>query len=192
MKNLLLLALPVCMFMTVTSCGPSAAEKAKQDSLAAEHVKDSMRTNIESAEKVLKSNPNSGAKEVNTAIKAYTDFANKYPSDTMTPEYLLRASTRFSAIGNFSQSVALLETIIDQHKDFKRYDDALWLAANIYAEYLPTVNHGDERAKELYSFIIARYPGSNYAVQSAELIKYIGVPADSLYNAVVPDKDKGK
>ena len=191
MKKLVLLVLPVCMFMTVTSCGPSEAEKAKQDSLAAEHVKDSMRANIAAAEKVLKTSSATGATEVNTAIKAYTDFANKYPNDTMTAEYLLRASTRFSAIGNFSKSVSLLETIIDQHKDFRRYDDALWLAANIYAEYLPTVNHGDDRAKELYSFIIARYPGSNYAIQSAELIKFIGVPADSLYNAVVP-KDKGK
>jgi tetratricopeptide (TPR) repeat protein len=177
----------------LASCGTGSdpvAEKAKQDSIEKVAARGKYYQDVLNAEKNLDPKKSYSAKAMNEALRAYSAFVTNYPNDSMTPEYYFRAADLSQGLGNYPQSAAYLEVIIDKHKGYKRYPDALFAAANVYDTYLENVNHGDDRAKQLYQFIIDKYPTSSYAENSAVLIGYVGKPDSVLFNDIINKAEK--
>lgn len=108
------------------------------------------------------------------AIKAYNDYANFFPKDTLAPEYLFRAADLAQSTRNYKQATIFLEKIIGEYPNYPRHVDACFAAAFYYDGPLEKEG-GEARAKELYEFIIRKYPASPYADQCKTLLEYIGV-----------------
>lgn len=123
-------------------------------------------------------------KQAMDALRMYVEYATKYPDDSLTPEYLFRASDIAQGTGNYQQAAEYLETILSKHTTYPKYADVLFSAALVYDNYLEHVNHGDDRAVQLYDLIIEKYPNSNYAEQSKVLKTYVGKPDSVFYNDV--------
>jgi tetratricopeptide (TPR) repeat protein len=64
--------------------------------------------------------------------------------------------------GEFSESIAVLQKILDQFPDDILSDDAYFLQAEIYDRQL----NDKEKAKEMYREFLNRYPGSVYAAEA--------------------------
>ncbi|CAN5259184.1 hypothetical protein BH09BAC5_BH09BAC5_21290 [soil metagenome] len=179
MKYLILVTIFISSFLiSCQSAEEKAAEKAKQDSLAACVVHDRFLHLVDSSETVMKADKNYDQRNAMGTLKAYNDFVQKYPTDTMTDEYLFRASDLAQGAKQYTQAAEYLETILANHKDYRKYRIACFTAAYIYDSYLEEVNHGDDRAKQLYQFVIDNYPNTSEAEQSKILITKVGIPDD--------------
>jgi TolA-binding protein len=177
----------ICVFAFSSCQTPEekVAEKKKEDSLTKEAAKGKYLAAIDSAEKVMRASKTYDPRLAVATLKAYNDFTVTFPHDSMTAEYLFRAADLAQGSTNYEQAAAYLEVILDQHKDYKKYPDACFVAAFVYDTYLENVNHGGDRAKQLYQFIIDHYPTTSYAEQSKVLIKYIGLPDSVMVNDII-------
>lgn len=181
MSKKLILAAGITAAFTITSCGNgsgSDADSLKNDTHAM------MMTRIDSIYKKMSQSNTYDPSQAMDAMRMYVEFSTKYPKDSMTAEYLFRASDIAQGTGNYQQAAEYLETILSEHTMYTKYPDALFSAALVYDEHLENVNHGGDRAIQLYDLIINKYPGSNYAEQSAVLKTYVGKPDSVFYNDV--------
>jgi TolA-binding protein len=178
-------SLSLIFFSSCQTEAEKAKEKAKQDSIAGAALYAKNIHIVDSAEKLMAADKDYNMTHAMGMLKVYNEFIKKYPQDTLTAEYLFRAADLSIGAKQFTQGVNYLETILDQHKGYRKYMDACWVAAVVYDTYLEDVNHGGDRAKQLYEFIIAKYPGTSYAEQSKVLIQYIGKPDSVLVNDVM-------
>ncbi|MCU0434716.1 MAG: tetratricopeptide repeat protein [Bacteroidia bacterium] len=175
-----------------TACGGnSGSKKDNADSLAVNAKARTMYLdNITAAEKRMREDKTYSSKTALEALKAYTDFTTLYPKDSLTPDYLFKAAQVAQSTGNYQQAAVYFETIIDQHKGYKMYVEACFLAANNYDDHLENVNNGAARAKQLYEFIIAKYPDTNWAEQSKVLMSYIGKSNEQLMEDIIKKNEE--
>jgi TolA-binding protein len=177
MKNLILF-LSTITIATFTSCGGGDSTDTKVDTQAM------MAAKIDSIYVSMGKSQTFDQAIAMNAMRMYVEYATKYPNDSLTPEYLFRASDIAQGSGNYQQAAEFLETILEKHTTYTKYPDVLFSAALVYDNYLENVNHGDERAIQLYDVIIAKYPESNYAEQSKVLKTYVGKPDSVFYNDI--------
>ncbi|MCA6365151.1 MAG: hypothetical protein IM638_19120 [Bacteroidetes bacterium] len=170
-----------------TACGGNTAQKNDNaDSLATSAKARTMYIeNISVAEKRMNEDKTFNSKTALEALKAYTDFTTLYPKDSLTADYLFKAAQIAQSTGNYKQSAIYLETILDQHKGYKEYAAACFYTANLYDDHLENVDNGAARAKQLYEFIIAKYPGTKWAEDSKVLMEYIGKSNEQLMEDII-------
>ncbi len=178
--------------LALVSCESEAEKTARlrEDSLRNDSiVKVKARTMyiaaVDSMEKIMAQGSRPDPRVSSAAMKAYNDFIVTFPDDTLTPEYLFRAANLAQGQQNYQQAAIFLETILERHKGYRRYADACFVAAFVHANFLADVNHGDDRARQLYQFIIDNYPNTSYAEQSKVLITYVGKPDSVFVNDVL-------
>lgn len=184
------------VIISLSSCGggadTAAIEKAKKDSITKIAAREKYVKAIKDAEAEMRKTQTYDQKLAMATLKAYNDFTVTFPDDSATPEYLFLASDLAQGAHNYQQAAVYLETIIDKHKGYKKYSDAIFVAAFIYDTYLEDVNHGGDRAKQLYQFEIDHYPNSPYASQAKVLIQYIGKPDSVLINDIINKGQKAE
>jgi TolA-binding protein len=186
MKKILLAGISLGFLLaSCQSPEEKAAEKAKQDSITAIDTKLKHKRAVDSAENVMRADKTYNMKNAMGTLKTYNDYIRAYPADTLTAEYLFRAADLAMGAKQYTESANYLETILDQHKGYRKYADACFVAAFVYDTYLENVNHGGDRAKQLYQFIIDNYPNTSYAEQSKVLITYIGTSDEEMINDII-------
>lgn len=170
-----------------TACGGnSETQKDSADSLAVSAKARTMYIdNINAAEKRMRADQTFNSKTALEALKAYTDFTTLYPKDSLTADYLFKAGQVAESTGNYKQAAIYLETILDQHKGYKEYAAACFYTANLYDNHLENVDNGAARAKQLYEFIISKYPGTKWAEDSKVLMSFIGKSDDQLMEEII-------
>lgn len=193
MKKFILPAAFVATVLLSACGGDSKTDKNLKDSTdkiaANEALKPQYAKAITDAEAKLHQSPTLDPTLAMASIKAYNDYANAYPQDTLAPEYLFRASDLAQGTHNYKQATIFLEKIITAYPNYRRYPDACFVAAFIYDSYLEKQG-GEDRAKELYQFIIQKnYPG--YAEQAKTLIQYIGVSDSAMLNDIIKKGEAG-
>ena len=194
MKKLLFLPVALLFLVACQSEQDKAAEKAKQDSVVKLQARQKYYDAVVAAENTLRNSKSNvmDMKLASDALRAYSDFAVNYPNDSMTPEYYFRAADIAQGMRNYQQAAVYLETIIGKYKGYPKYADACFVAAFIYDTYLEDVNHGGDRAKQLYQYVIDNYPKSSYADQSKVLIQYIGKPDSLMLNDIIEKGNQQK
>lgn len=177
MKQLILI-LSTITIAGLTSCGSGDSTDNKVDTQAM------MAAKIDSIYVTMGKSQTYDQAQAMNALRMYVEYSTKYPNDSLTAEYLFRASDIAQGSGNYQQAAEFLETILEKHTVYTKYPDVLFSAALVYDNYLENVNHGDDRAIQLYDVIIAKYPESNYAEQSKVLKTYVGKPDSVFYNDI--------
>lgn len=85
-----------------------------------------------------------------------------FPNRTILDDvYWLEANIRMKR-GEFDQSLALLQRIIDEYPDDVLSDDAFFLQGEIYERQL----NDKQKAMEIYREFLTKYPGSVFAAES--------------------------
>lgn len=122
---------------------------------------------------------------------AYIGFADKYPDDEHSPEYLFKAAQTCSVLASqnndskkHEEAIAIFDRV---RKDYPKHEmaiEGMFLTGYIYENHL-----GDTtKAKEVYKNFIATYPESELAEEakmsmqnmSTPLQEIIGVKEDTI------------
>lgn len=116
----------------------------------------------------------------NNLIMMYTDFATKYPTDSLAPMYIMKAADVAANIGNPATAIEYLDKVITDYPSFEKRADCYFFKGFIYE----TVAHDLDKAKEAYTAFIEEYPShpmvnnaktiiNNLSLSDEELIKMI-------------------
>lgn len=86
----------------------------------------------------------------------------EFPGHSLTDEILWRKAEILLKKGNYNESIALLEQIVAEYPYDVLGDDAYFLMASIYEDYLGE----EEKAMELYQAFLIKYPGSLFSSEA--------------------------
>lgn len=87
-------------------------------------------------------------------IDKYVKYANKFPKDTASPEFLFKAAEIAINFGRPSDAVNYLSRIEARYKDFNKYGTCLFLKGFVYNYHL----NNKAEAEKYYSRFIEEYP----------------------------------
>ena len=105
----------------------------------------------------------------------YVDFADKYPSDTLSPEYLMKAAEMQGNVLHTERSVELFDRIIANYPDFEDVPMCYFLKGNSLE-----LNSQIEEAKAAYEEFLAKYPNHYMADQTRKMIPLLGMSYEEM------------
>jgi tetratricopeptide (TPR) repeat protein len=141
-----------------------------------------MKRNAAEVDSILKITPVLAPEQRSKAdelANTYVEFSEKYPDDTLSPNYLMRAAFIKHALPDYKGELKILETIAEKYPESDLAPQALATAAKISEDELQDLN----RARKYYSEIQQKYPNSAYAVNIDLQVEYAG-DAEGFLNAV--------
>jgi len=161
MKKIALIAIMAAM---VAACGPSREERIEQ----IEDYEDSIFELSIAADTAT-------ADEL-TAM--YVAFADKYPADSLTPQYLLKAAEVQSNVLHTDRAVGLFDRVIANYPDFEDVPICYFLKGKAYED-----NSQYDEAKQAYQTFVDMFPDHYLADQSRSMIPLVGMsPEEMLAN----------
>lgn len=107
-------------------------------------------------------NPNLASEGIN----AFNEFIQKFPKDTLVPEYLFRMSDLYRASGNYSKAIEALAEICNKHKNYRKVPESLFLQGFYFQEYLKDTAN----ARHYYRELISKYPNHDFADDAQVLL----------------------
>lgn len=153
MKKIVLLTLAAVL---MTACGPSREERINQ----IEDFEDSI------FEIAIAADPN----VADQLTKMYVDFADKYPNDSLSPQYLMKAAEMQGNVLHTERSVELFDRIIADYPDFEDVPMCYFLIGNALE-----LNSQIEEAKAAYEEFINKYPDHFMADDARRMLPIIGM-----------------
>ncbi|MBL7884224.1 MAG: tetratricopeptide repeat protein [Bacteroidia bacterium] len=110
------------------------------------------------------------------AISIYSEFISKFPSDSLTPDFIFKAGEIATANMQYKQALGYYKNIVKNYTAYKYYVDCLYLQAHIFDNYL----NNDDSAKVIYEKVIKEYPQSHYANDAKAAIQHLGKSDEQL------------
>ena len=108
------------------------------------------------------------------AIQSLDSLRNNYPNHSLDDEILWREANLNMELGNFDQSITLLNKIVKDYGSDILGDDACFLMGKIYDQQL----HDHDNAMKVYMNFLEKYPGSLYAAEARK--RFRALRGDSL------------
>ena len=123
--------------------------------------RDKLLSTIRENEKKLFSD---SLKKLDTAIAAiqvgdYRTFAEKYPADSLSPEFLFKAADISNGLGNSAEAIVMLESLRKKYPNHIRAGTSLFLEAFIYETSL----RDNKGAIAKYTEFLEKYPDHQLA-----------------------------
>jgi tetratricopeptide (TPR) repeat protein len=109
-------------------------------------------------------------------IKAYTDFATKFPKDTLAPDFLFKAAEVATSVKHYGEALAYYRTITNNYHNFKLLPESYYLQAFLLDNYL----NKDAEARPIYEMVIKNYPTTTYANDAKAAINNLGKSDEDL------------
>jgi outer membrane protein assembly factor BamD (BamD/ComL family) len=109
-------------------------------------------------------------------IDQYTLFADQYPEDTLSPEYLFRAADIAMNINRGEMAINNYNRILKSYPDFKKAPECLFLKAYVYENNLGQLN----KARVYYQEFIDKYPDNDFADDAEISIQNLGKSPEEL------------
>lgn len=172
MRRILSLVLVTLMF----SCG----NNNDHENIATKELSQSeMETLISEKESVLKkidiSTPETKI-EAENLVKAYIDYADKFPKDSRCPEYLYKAAEVTGALNRYLHAIDIYERIINEYPESDKAPFALFLQAFNFENQ----SHDLKKAEELYKKFIEKYPNHEFVKDAKASIDNLGKTPEEL------------
>ena len=113
-------------------------------------------------------------------------YANKFPNDTMSPEFMFKTAQLYKMQRNFSEANKLLDKLITDYPDSKAAPYGLFLNGFMYEndEFLL------DKAKEHYELFLKKYPNHQLAPSVKTSLQYLGKSPDEIINNRQADSTK--
>lgn len=109
-------------------------------------------------------------------LSAYTEFAEKNPSDTLSPEYIFRAGQLAMSLGQYDKSLQLFARLVNKYPTFRKTPDAYFMMGFVYENNLNNL----EKAGQIYREFMERYPTHEFADDAAVSLENLGKSPEEL------------
>ena len=103
-------------------------------------------------------------------LRAYQDYYNKHPEDTVAINYLFEGGRVAVALGKYEKAIELLANFHDGSPNRQRRAEAAYLVAFVYDTHL----HLPGKATTQYNKVMELYPESPWATQSRQALHLVG------------------
>ncbi len=104
------------------------------------------------------------------AGEAYSTFVTQFAQDGRAATALKNWAAIEQQQGELQGAIALYERLIKEYPESEHGDEAQFMIAFIYEEYLGEPN----RARSAYQLVIDRYPDSELAASAKQLLPHVG------------------
>ena len=157
------------MAAMVAACGPSREERIEQIQDYEDSIFElSIAADTASADELT---------------DMYISFADKFPADSLTPQFLLKAAEVQSNVLHTERAIGLFDRVIEDYPDFEDLPICYFLKGKAYED-----NSQYDEAKQAYQTFVDKYPDHYMAEQTRLMIPRVGMSpeemlADILANA---------
>lgn len=124
----------------------------------------------------------SGQKSTDTLIGLYTEYANNYRTDSITPTYLFRAADLASNTGDADLAIELLNRIISTYPEYHDLAGCYFMIGYTYE-----TNEQYDLAKEAYQIFVDKFPNHILAADTKKMIPYVGMPPEQILNILMDE-----
>ena len=138
--------------------------------------RDKMSEKITKMESELKTVAKVDSNSVSTLISAYQNFATKYPTDSLSPEYLYRAAGLANGFNRGTQAIDLYETIIHTYPAYKLIPECYFMEAVVWEN----VQGNIAKASEYYNKFLDKYPDHQLADDARAALRLLGKTPDEI------------
>lgn len=161
MRTTLHLITCLAVMAVLAACGSSTPAPAEgpEAQVAAERVR--------AMEDSLYAKPGIDRKGAQALVDVYLLYAKVHPLDSLTPEYLFRAASVKSTLGDPLGGIALYDRIIRDHPAWRKIPDTYYLKAF-------TIDNGLRQrgeAERAYTEVIGRFPEHRFAKDAEQMIE---------------------
>ncbi len=104
------------------------------------------------------------------AVEAYGAFVAKFAQDGRAPVALKNWAAIQQQKGDLQGAIALYGRLIKEYPESEYGDEAQFMIAFIYEEYLEE----PDQARSAYQLVIDRYPDSELAASAKQLLPHVG------------------
>ncbi len=109
-------------------------------------------------------------------LKAYQDYYNQHPNDSLGMSCLFEASRVADAMGKYQKAVDLLVNYHDGIENINKKAESAYMVAFIYDAHM----HDSKKAIEFYNRVIELYPDSPWAEQAKGALHLVGKSDEEL------------
>ena len=109
-------------------------------------------------------------------INLYTGFMEEYPDDSLSPEFLYKASDISMNLKRPVETIHLFDLLLTRYPDFDKTPTTLFLKAFVYEDQMYDL----ERAKKYYEEFLAKYPDSEFADDAEVSLRNLGKSPEEL------------
>ena len=103
-------------------------------------------------------------------IDAYEQYAESFPDDSLSAEYLFKAADLYRAKRNFEPALAIYDKIQSTYGDFPKVPQTIFLQGFVYENDLKDM----PKAKERYETFLAKYPDHDLAKDVKFSLTHLG------------------
>ncbi len=131
--------------------------------------KDRLINEIATNEEKLFNDSEPNKEKAGDMIKMYLNYVQTYPEDTLSPEYLFKAS---EIAMNFEQphnAIRYLSQIEDNYPNFSKYPTCLFMKGHIYHNIIGDLT----KAKEYYQIYIDKYPDHTFTKDAESALMFL-------------------
>ena len=104
------------------------------------------------------------------AASLFGDFLKNYPDHLLAPAALKEFAAVSQQRGEFLKALSLYRRLIEQFSESEYCDEAQFMMAFIYEEYLKDYT----KAREAYGRLVEYYPDSDLAESARLLLQHVG------------------
>lgn len=109
-------------------------------------------------------------KQASELVNEYIAFADEFPDDTLSPEYIFKAADICMNILNPSKAVWFFDRIIREYPDYRKVPESMFLKAYVYDNNMQSY----DLARKLYTEFIEKYPDNEFADDAKVSIQNLG------------------
>ncbi len=163
MKKIKVIYLLVLVAFIFSSCGPTPQSLSKR---------------INGLEQELFSEQSAGIDKTkaNELINTYIEYADIFPDDSISPDYLFRAADISMNLFESGQAIEIYNRIIDQYPEYEKVPQCLFLKAFVYENNLNDLVN----AKRFYQEFLQKYPDNDFADDARMSIRNLGKSPEEL------------
>lgn len=115
-------------------------------------------------------------KDINRAIVLYQEFANYFPEDTKTPNYLFQVSDFYLSQGKSTKAVNVLTNIISKYPNYTKLESVYFARAS----HVDLDLRDTTLAKRYYEEFLEMYPQSQYAADAKTRMENVGLSIEDI------------
>lgn len=137
------------------SCSPSQEEMQKK---------------ISELEDQLQKSEKADTIKVSEMIGAYQNYAERFPSDSLSPKYLYKAGGMATGFNRGEQALEIYQKIIQKYPTSDLTAESMFMKAFVYENVLKNLG----KASDSYKEFISKYPNHELTDDATASLKFLG------------------
>ena len=109
-------------------------------------------------------------------IDLYSEYANSNPEDTLSPEFLYKASDISMNMRRPVQTIELFNQLLTKYPEYEKTPTVLFLKAFVYEDQM----NDYDRARKYYELFLEKYPDNEFADDAEISLKNLGKTPEEL------------